>query len=32
MKPFAHDSPLTSGENDAIYNLIVPHLDPEKLK
>ena len=31
MKPFAHESPLTCGENDATYSLIVPHLDPEKL-
>ena len=32
MKPFAHESPLTCGENDATYSLIVPHLDLEKLK
>ena len=31
MKPFAHESPLTCGENDTTYSLIVPHLDPEKL-
>ena len=32
MKPFAHESPLTCSENDATCSLIVPLLDPEKLK
>ena len=28
MKPFAHESPLTCGENDTTYIMKVPHLDP----
>ena len=32
MKPFAHESSLTSIVNDAPYNLTVQCFDPEKLK
>ena len=31
MKPFAHISALTCGENNATYSFIVQRLDPEKL-